>query len=338
MTLQWIPLSSLRDHPENANRMPPRLVAKLKAHIARTGRYEPLVVRPLPDHDKQSRGGSPHPPRATPSRDPSRDPSRVRKHAGTPEAPGSPGAGEAPAGEGTRRLTAAAREGTPRYQILNGHHRARVLRDLGHTHARCDVWEVDEEEARLLLATLNRLEGRDDPSARAALLSRLAEGRCADDLARLLPEPPDALARLRRLAEPPPAPADPADAGPLPRAMTFFLDEDQAALVREALRAAKEERGGSPDPPRAGRNESGRFGPRTSRDPTRVREHAGTLDEPRAPAAGDASADDDTRDLAVSARRAGSNGKGPPRAEALVRLAQWYLSRRDPNGEAAGMR
>ena len=47
MTLQWIPLTALEPHPENSNRMPPHLLEKLKGHIQRTGRYEPLVVRPL---------------------------------------------------------------------------------------------------------------------------------------------------------------------------------------------------------------------------------------------------------------------------------------------------
>jgi len=216
MTLQWIPLEALQAHPENSNRMPEHLVAKLKAHLARTGRYEPLVVRPLGDgaadedtreltFAARARGGYGDPPRNNPST-----------------------GGQAASGTG------------PRYQILNGHHRARVLRDLGHTHARCDVWEVDDDEARLLLATLNRLEGRDDPSRRAALVARLGEGRSAADLARLLPEPPDAVERLRRLAAPPPPPADPDAAAPLPRPMTFFLDEDQAATVREALRATQD--------------------------------------------------------------------------------------------------
>jgi len=127
-------------------------------------------------------------------------------------------------------------EPTGRFQILNGHHRVRALRELGHTHARCDVWEVDDAEARLLLATLNRLEGRDDPSARALLVLRLADGRTAEDLARLLPEPPDAVERLLRLAQPPPAPLAPDALEPLARPMTFFLTEEQHTLVSEALR------------------------------------------------------------------------------------------------------
>lgn len=185
MTLQWIPLETLQAHPENSNRMPPRLLEKLRRHIERTGLYEPLVVRPLP---ADAAGGD------------------------------------------------AARDAAPRYQILNGHHRAEALRQLGHTRARCDVWEVDDDEARLLLATLNRLEGRDDPSSRAHLVARLAEGRSARDLARLLPDPPDAVERLLALAKPPPAPLAPEKIEPLARPMIFFLADEQYALVTEALR------------------------------------------------------------------------------------------------------
>ncbi|MGB2754062.1 MAG: ParB/RepB/Spo0J family partition protein, partial [Phycisphaerae bacterium] len=175
-------------HPENANRMPEALLEKLQSHIERTGRYEPLVVRPVPS--PVTRG-------------------RVRK--------------------------------SQRYQILNGHHRAEVLKALGHTRARCDVWDVDDDEARMLLATLNRLEGRDDPKARARLVAHLATGRSAEDLARLLPEPPDAVERLLRLAEPPPEPAPPDSLEPLPQALVFFLSEEQEVLVREALGAVAEE-------------------------------------------------------------------------------------------------
>ena len=162
-----------------------------------------------------------------------------------------------------------------RYQILNGHHRAEVLRELGHSRARCDVWEVDDEEARLLLATLNRLEGRDDPRERARLVAHLAKGRTAEELARLLPEPPDAVERLLRLAQPPPAPLAPEAMAPIARPMTFFLADEQYALIREALREI-------------------------TRDQTR----AGDAGEPQ-PAA--------TR---------------PKRADALERLALWYLESR----------
>ena len=199
MTLQWIPLRALEPHPENANRMPPHLAEKLRAHIERTGLYEPLVVRPMPDNGAGARHASP-----------------------------------LPAVDGD--LESETSNLRCRYQILNGHHRAEVLRQLGHTRARCDVWEVGDDEARLLLATLNRLEGRDDPTARACLVARLAEGRSTEELSRLLPEPPDAIERLRRLARPPPAPLPAGAIEPLARPMTFFLADEQHALVTEALR------------------------------------------------------------------------------------------------------
>src|SRR6185436_6735913 len=41
------------------------------------------------------------------------------------------------------------------FQVLDGHHRVEVLRTLGHDAARCDIWNVDDREAKLLLATLN---------------------------------------------------------------------------------------------------------------------------------------------------------------------------------------
>jgi hypothetical protein len=161
------------------------------------------------------------------------------------------------------------------------------------------VWEVDDAEARLLLATLNRLEGRDDPSARAALVAHLAEGRTAEDLARLLPEPPDAVERLMRLARPPEAPLPPDQVRPPARPMTFFLADEQYALVTEALR------------------EVGHDGASAARmaGPGAQPPYRDTGPEPDGPREGPAPKD-------------GRRGDRPTRAEALERLAQWYLESR----------
>jgi len=152
----------------------------------------------------------------------------------------------------TRRyeaLVVRPRGGTddePRYQVLNGHHRLEVLRRLGHQRVRCEVWDVDDREALLLLATLNRLEGRDDPSRRAALLARLAgqDNSAADlaKLARLLPENRAALERAIALArEPLPVPVAPGDAPRVFAPMTFFLTDDENRTVGHALRVAARE-------------------------------------------------------------------------------------------------
>ncbi len=106
-----IPIDSLVPHPENSNYMPAGMLRKLRLHIERTGRYEPLTVRPHP-----------------------------------------------------------TLEG--RFELLNGHNRLRVLRAIGHQSARCVVWDVNDDQARLYLATLNRLAGSDVPERWAALVER----------------------------------------------------------------------------------------------------------------------------------------------------------------------
>jgi hypothetical protein len=74
------------------------------------------------------------------------------------------------------------------FQVLDGHQRRRILQRLGHERATCYVWPCDDETALLLLATLNRLEGQDDPRLRAELLRRLSELSSPDELALLLPD------------------------------------------------------------------------------------------------------------------------------------------------------
>src|SRR4030042_1004922 len=97
-TVQSIGLEKLIAHPANPNRMSTATFGKLVRNIERTGRYEPIVVRPHP-----ARGGY--------------------------------------------------------FQIINGHHRCRVLTKLGYETADWVVWDVDDEQGGILLATLNRLCG-----------------------------------------------------------------------------------------------------------------------------------------------------------------------------------
>jgi ParB-like chromosome segregation protein Spo0J len=120
-----IPLGDLVPHPSNPNVMPDELKGKLAANIGASGRYPPLIVRPL---------------------------------------------------------------GNGSFQILDGHQRAGVLRELGEATAVCYVWPADDREALLLLATLNRLEGQDVPGRRAALIAELQAHETLAELARLLPE------------------------------------------------------------------------------------------------------------------------------------------------------
>jgi ParB-like chromosome segregation protein Spo0J len=138
-----------------------------------------------------------------------------------------------------------------KYQVLDGHHRAQVLRDLGHTEARCDVWEVDDREARILLATLNRLQGQDLPRKRAELLHSLLGEMNAGDLAGLLPESEKQIEDLHALLE---FPAEEIAAllnaeaeereKVLPRVMTFVVSPEQHEAIEQAVELASDGRAG----------------------------------------------------------------------------------------------
>ena len=133
--ISHIPLDKLVPHPGNPNRMSRANFEKLVRNIERTGRYEPLVVRPCP---------------------------------------------------GQRGF----------FQIINGHHRCEALRRLGHETAEAVVWNVDDEQTDILLATLNRLQGRDTLDKKLALLRRLSVALEIRQLAQLLPQTRGQLDRL----------------------------------------------------------------------------------------------------------------------------------------------
>lgn len=129
------------------------------------------------------------------------------------------------------------------YELLDGHQRGEAITRLGFSDARCYVWPCDDATALVLLATLNRLEGQDDPRLRAELLRELAAVLSAGELALLLPEDASALrnglalldldvdALLADLAQH----ADDADAL---RAITFAVSPEDEVAIEEAVRAA----------------------------------------------------------------------------------------------------
>ena len=134
-----------------------------------------------------------------------------------------------------------------RYQVLDGHHRVEVLRELGHREARCDVWEVNDREAKLLLATLNRLQGQDVPIRRAELLHELLGEMSIDDLAGLLPETDKQIEELHALLE---FPAEEIAAlleeqakeaeKVLPRVMSFVVTPEQEEIIEQAVEMASD--------------------------------------------------------------------------------------------------
>ncbi len=122
------------------------------------------------------------------------------------------------------------------YQILDGHHRIQALKHLGHESARCEVWEVDDQEALLLLATLNRLQGQDDPRKRASLITALTSKQDTNTLAKLLPERSEQVKKLLEIHDAPPKPRDPQPIADMPVAVYFFLTPKQKCRLNTRLK------------------------------------------------------------------------------------------------------
>jgi hypothetical protein len=122
------------------------------------------------------------------------------------------------------------------FQIINGSHRCQALRELGHETAQAVVWKVDDEQTDLLLATLNRLGGRDMLDKKLAILRRLCRRRPVHDLAKLVGQTHGQLQRLmsRRLNTAMPQGRRSLYAIPL----VFFVNDAQQQIIEEALAPA----------------------------------------------------------------------------------------------------
>jgi ParB/RepB/Spo0J family partition protein len=174
--IQSIALEELIAHPDNPNRMSKANFAKLLRNIERTGRYEPLIVRP---HPKES----------------------------------------------------------DRFEIINGHHRCDALAQLGCKKADCIVWDVDDEQTDILLATLNRLGGSDELGKKLLLLKRLNKRIESTELGRVLPQSAKQIEQLCSLKLPDELAK--AKTQLFAQPMVFFLAENDRQIVENALSLAE---------------------------------------------------------------------------------------------------
>lgn len=127
------------------------------------------------------------------------------------------------------------------FQIINGYHRCHALTKLGYKAADCIVWDIDDEQTDILLATLNRLGGSDKLGKKLKLLKRLNKRFESGELAKLLPLKQRQIERLVNLK----MPSTPAEinARSFANPMVFFLDDEQQKIINKALLLAGQDKG-----------------------------------------------------------------------------------------------
>jgi ParB-like chromosome segregation protein Spo0J len=119
------------------------------------------------------------------------------------------------------------------FEIINGHHRADALRQLGETFADCVEWNVDDQQARILLATLNRLGGKDELAAKIELIKNLSEKFSGKELSKLLPDTAGTLEKLKDITKPLDCFAN--NPKLFLNTLVFFLNDEQIKIVEDAL-------------------------------------------------------------------------------------------------------
>lgn len=123
------------------------------------------------------------------------------------------------------------------FQIINGHHRWLALKELGKKEADAIVWDIDDDQADILLATLNRLCGQDVLEKKLALLKRLNKKMQSSELAKLLPQTKKQIQYLTSLFDTRQCPSVPG-VGASPCPLVFFVSDEQQQVVEAALNSA----------------------------------------------------------------------------------------------------
>ena len=121
------------------------------------------------------------------------------------------------------------------YQIINGHHRVQALNELGYETVNCVVWDVDDDQARILLATLNRIGVSDVMSRKIELIKKLREKFDAKTLASRLPDNKKIIEKLAKMNEQTQAKILECKEKEILKPRVFFLNAEQNRKVEMAL-------------------------------------------------------------------------------------------------------
>jgi len=121
------------------------------------------------------------------------------------------------------------------FQIINGHHRAEALKQIGAKTADCIQWDADNNQVRILLTTLNRLGGKDELSMKIEIIKKLSEKYNSKELSKLLPDTKQVIEKLKDIARPLQMPEN---SKAFLQTLIFFLNDQQMETVQTAINKA----------------------------------------------------------------------------------------------------
>jgi ParB-like chromosome segregation protein Spo0J len=124
------------------------------------------------------------------------------------------------------------------FEIINGHHRLRALKQLGFEAVDAVIWDVDDAETDILLSTLNRLGGSDVLEKKLVLLDRINHNMEAREMTKLLPFTRSQIEKLKNIKVPSALTNIKVENFAVP--MVFFLNADQQRVVAQALASVRD--------------------------------------------------------------------------------------------------
>ena len=119
------------------------------------------------------------------------------------------------------------------FQIISGRNRWLALKQLGCETVDAVVLDVDDDEADILLCSLNRLRGSDVLEKKRALLSRINRNMHTCEMAKLLPFTRSQIEKLKNIKVPS-APVK-IDVKSFVVPMVFFVSAEQQRIIAKAL-------------------------------------------------------------------------------------------------------
>ncbi len=123
------------------------------------------------------------------------------------------------------------------FQIIHGRSRCEALRELGYETVDVIVWDINDVETDIMLATLNSLDGRNVLDKKLALLRRLSSAIDMQELAKLLPQSASQIERLTNLQAL--KPPENTDKGNFVNPLVFFVSDEQQEIIDKALSLAR---------------------------------------------------------------------------------------------------